>query len=157
MLFSQQATSINLNGVDRNGDHSYFIINANRTLLYIILIILTFVVSQGQSMLITIKYPNCSRFHNELTIKCPTCQNISAITIPFPKGIYVDVYELSELHRNNKFPSFQTVPEVIDVEKPSQQEYPFRLTLLFGSIHYINVSIPIHLRYQLPSLNHVLF
>ena len=118
---------------------------------------LMFVVFQGQFISIHIKYPNCSRFHNELTINCPTCQNISAITIPFPKGVYVNVYELFELHRSGKIPSFQTVPEVIDIEKPSQQESPFRLTLLFGSMHAVDVTIPIHLRYQLPSLNHVIF
>uniref|UniRef100_A0A6B2LI44 Phosphatidylinositol-glycan biosynthesis class X protein n=1 Tax=Arcella intermedia TaxID=1963864 RepID=A0A6B2LI44_9EUKA len=81
----------------------------------------------------------------------PEC--ILMLVETLPAGVYVDPFEMNELEKfgsGNRFHYFNDV----DVEKPayqSQQNVVLVYRMFNPQSHLLNISFPVHFRYQLPS------
>jgi hypothetical protein len=71
----------------------------------------------------------------------------------FDQGIFIDHYEVENMYRYGALPNWATVFTAIDLEKPAYES-----TQNFVFVHsrvdernVVNVSLPIHFRYQAPS------
>lgn len=85
-----------------------------------------------------------------LSQKDSACYSICRETLP--SSVYVDTFQLKSISKHH---DFKFISPTLDIEKPEYQSSPFSV-LIYSDLHmgpdsvFINVTLPIHLRYHKP-------